>query len=203
MEILMSKSSLAIAALPIKLKSDLCLLGQRLKLARKKRKMTIKGLSQDLGFSSFIISKIENGEPSIPFAKIIKLLTYLNLNSQLNEFLQTTMESDDKFSLIEKKRLQDHPLLLSMGNLGQAVKKLRKSRKISIDRMASCIFASPVTIKKLEKGRPSISIGMIAAVLFFFRLEAQIEILARPENDKIGLSLDFQKLIKRPAPKGI
>jgi transcriptional regulator with XRE-family HTH domain len=199
----MSKSSLAIAALPIKLKSDLCLLGQRIKLARKKRKMTIKCLSQDLGFSPFIISKIENGEPSIPFAKIIKLLTYLNLNSQLNEFLQINMGNDDKLSSIEKRRLQDYPLLLSMECLGQAIKKMRKSRKISIARMASCIFASPVTIKKLEKGLPSISIGVIAAVLFFFRLEAQIEILARPENDKIGLSLDFQKLIKRPGFKVI
>jgi len=204
----MSKSSLAIAALPADSVAALSLLGQRLQLARKKRDWSLEELADLSGISAQTAAKIERGEPSVSFRFVIAVMLAMGIGFDIEELARTEDENEDISAqrrnleiLIAGSQPAERRVIL-LQRLGARLRAKRKARKITITHMASSMYASPVTVRQLEKGSPSVSLGITSAAMACLRLSEDIQKLALPEKDKIALSLDSlrqsqRKLVRR------
>ncbi len=79
--------------------------------------------------------------------------------------------------------------------LGQDVRKARLRRKYTMELMATRASISRVTLTKVEKGDPSVAIGIYAKVLFVMSLDYNLSELL--SNDPAGLAIVDQDLPKR------
>jgi len=199
----MSKSSLAIAALPADSVVALSLLGQRLQLARKRRDWSLDELAGLARISSQTAAKIERGEPSVSLRSVIAVMLAMGIGLDIEELVQAEDLGEDASEhrrnreiLLAGRQFADRPLLL-LQRLGVRLRAKRKERKITIAHMANCMYASPVTVRQLEKGSPSVSLGIAAAALACLRHSGDMQKLALPEKDRIAMSLDSLKQSQR------
>lgn len=81
--------------------------------------------------------------------------------------------------------------------LGQDIAVARKKRRISTVSMAERAFISRNTLYKLERGDPTVSIGIYAAVLSILGLVDKLGDVAERGDDEIGLDLDEDNLPER------
>ena len=81
--------------------------------------------------------------------------------------------------------------------LGEDMAVARKKRRISTVSMAQRAFISRQTLYKLERGDPSVSMGIYAAVLAILGLEDGLGDIADRREDNIGLDLDEDNLPDR------
>ncbi|MFC1524288.1 helix-turn-helix domain-containing protein [Thermodesulfobacteriota bacterium] len=78
--------------------------------------------------------------------------------------------------------------------LGEYIKIARKRRKISIRVFAERMMVSPPTVIALEKGRPSVSIGVFLQALTALSMDNHFSDFLAPENDKIGLGQEIRRI---------
>jgi transcriptional regulator with XRE-family HTH domain len=81
--------------------------------------------------------------------------------------------------------------------LGKRIRLARKRRNLTIKEIARCMYASPVTVRKVECGDPSVSLGMVASVLACLGLPREFDKLIRFEDDAEGIMLDRDRLEAR------
>ena len=81
--------------------------------------------------------------------------------------------------------------------LGADIAVARKKRRISTVSMAECAFISRATLYKVEKGDPTVSMGIYATVLAILGLAKGLGEIADRINDPLGLDLDEEHLPKR------
>ncbi|MHC8509306.1 MAG: XRE family transcriptional regulator [Rhodospirillales bacterium] len=94
------------------------------------------------------------------------------------------------------------PARRALRKLGADINAARRRRRIPTAVMAERASMSPVTLNKIEKGDPGVSIGNVAKVLFVLGMTERLSDLADLRNDKIGLVLEHESLPKRiRAPK--
>lgn len=199
----MSKASLAIAALPADSVSALALLGHRLQLARKRRDWTLEELAGLARISAQTAAKIERGEPSVSLRLVIAVMLAMDIGIDIEELVPTENTSEDAYE--QHRRLE----ILAVGRqfeelsrillqrLGSRLRATRKAHKITLNHMACCMYASPVTVRQIEKGSPSVSLGIVAAALACLRHSGDFIKLAVPEKDRIAMSLDSLKQSQR------
>lgn len=84
-----------------------------------------------------------------------------------------------------------------MENLGEHIRLARMRRRIRQDDMAKRICIAIKTYRKIEKGDPSIAIGLYLSALYMLGLHADFSLLASPERDRIGLMQEEMRLPKR------
>ena len=77
-------------------------LGERIKLARRRRKLSTLVVSQRAGISRTTVYKVEAGEPGVTMGTYLRVLATLGLDGDLD-----AVASDDKVG----RTLQDHGLL--------------------------------------------------------------------------------------------
>ncbi len=77
-------------------------LGERIRLARRRRKLSTLVVAQRAGISRTTVYKVEAGEPGVTLGTYLRVLATLGLDSDLN-----AVASDDKVG----RTLQDHGLL--------------------------------------------------------------------------------------------
>lgn len=63
--------------------------------------------------------------------------------------------------------------------------------------MAERAFTSRPTISRVERGDPSVSMGIYASVLFVLGMTDKLGALADAGSDEIGLGLEHERLPKR------
>jgi hypothetical protein len=63
--------------------------------------------------------------------------------------------------------------------------------------MAERVFINPKTLTKVERGDPTVSLGIYAVVLFVLGLTPRIGELADARSDELGLQLEEEQLPKR------
>ena len=85
----------------------------------------------------------------------------------------------------------------TLAKLGEDIAVARKKRGISTVSMADRAFISRNTLSKLEKGDPSVSIGIYTSVLSLLGLVDRLGQVAERSEDDIGLDLDEDNLPKR------
>tara|TARA_R110001592_G_scaffold254129_2_gene517444 strand:+ start:13464 stop:13799 length:336 start_codon:yes stop_codon:yes gene_type:complete len=84
--------------------------------------------------------------------------------------------------------------------LGGDIAVARKKRRISTVSMAERAFISRGTLYKLEKGDPSVSMGIYATVLALLGLVDGLGNLADRGTDTLGLDIDEDRLPQKVQP---
>lgn len=77
------------------------------------------------------------------------------------------------------KQLQEN-----LSIVGEQIRMARLRRNLSIEQIAERAQCSRLTVAKLEKGLPTVSVGVLLRVLYALQLDGDILILAR--DDKLG-----------------
>ena len=84
--------------------------------------------------------------------------------------------------------------------LGEDIAVARKKRRISTVSMAERAFISRGTLYKLERGDPSVSIGIYATVLAILGLVDGLAQVADRRSDELGLDIEEDRLPKKVQP---
>jgi len=85
--------------------------------------------------------------------------------------------------------------------LGEDIAVARKKRRISTVSMAERAFISRGTLYKLERGDPSVSMGIYATVLAILGLIEGLGNVADRGTDTLGLDIDEDRLPKKVQPR--
>ena len=84
--------------------------------------------------------------------------------------------------------------------LGEDIKLARLRRKLSMEQISQRAGISRSTLWQIEKGKPNVSMGHYAQVLFVLGLEKNLSTMVA--DDVLGRKLlDAEILVKRRAPK--
>lgn len=98
------------------------------------------------------------------------------------------------------------PVRRTLRKLGTDIRDARRRRGIPTRVMAERVFISRMTLNKIEKGDPSVSLGSYATALFILGMNERLADLADPRHDSVGLSLQDRLLPKRirlPRPRKV
>ena len=89
------------------------------------------------------------------------------------------------------------PVKRALRMLGEDIRLARLRRRIPMALMAERVNVSRTTLTKVEKGYPSVSLGVYATVLFVLGMIDRLADLADIRQDEVGLALDEERLPKR------
>ena len=89
------------------------------------------------------------------------------------------------------------PLARALRKFGEDVRDARKRRRIPTAVMAERASISRMTLNKIEKGEPNVSMGAYAKVLFALGLWERLANLVDIQSDARGLELEDAQLPKR------
>ena len=79
--------------------------------------------------------------------------------------------------------------------VGEQIKLARLRRNLSVAQVAERATCSPLTVSRIEKGVPTVAIGIYLRVLYALQLDDDILLLAK--EDKLGKSLQDLSLKTR------
>ena len=82
-------------------------------------------------------------------------------------------------------------------HLGENIKLARKRRRIRQQDMAERIAVAIKTYRKIERGDPTVGIGLYLSALFLLGIHEDFSLLAAPDRDSTGLSLENKYLPER------
>jgi DNA-binding XRE family transcriptional regulator len=83
----------------------------------------------------------------------------------------------------------------------QRVQLAPRKRNLTMAMMAERIGAAKTTYLKVEKGAPSVSMGIYAMALYVLGFRDAIGDIVDPGRDDVGLLLDIERLPKRVRPR--
>lgn len=89
----------------------------------------------------------------------------------------------------------------SLAKLGTDISTARRKRHLTTVMMAERIGVAKSTYLKVEKGAPSVSMGVYAMALFVLGFGDALGEIVDPRRDDVGLLLDTERLPKRVRPK--
>jgi len=84
-----------------------------------------------------------------------------------------------------------------MRKLGEDIRAARRRRSIPTELMAERAFTTRTTLRKVEQGDPSVSLGIYATVLFVLGMTDRLRDLADSSRDKLGIELADEQLPQR------
>ncbi|MCM1042275.1 MAG: helix-turn-helix domain-containing protein [Bacteroides sp.] len=82
-----------------------------------------------------------------------------------------------------------------MNLVGEQIRLARLRRNLSIAQVAERATCSPLTVARIEKGAPTVAIGIYARVLYALQLEDDLLLLA--QEDRLGRTLQDLSLKHR------
>ena len=82
----------------------------------------------------------------------------------------------------------------ALAKLGEDIAVARKKRRISTISMAERAFIGRNTLYKLERGDPTVSIGIYATVLSILGLVEKLGDIAERSADELGLDIEEDNL---------
>ena len=91
---------------------------------------------------------------------------------------------------------------LALVKLGEDIAIARKKRRISTISMAERAFISRGTLYKVERGNPTVSMGVYATVLAILGLVEGLGQVADRRDDILGLDIEEDRLPKNIVPAG-
>ncbi len=89
------------------------------------------------------------------------------------------------------------PVARALRKLGHDVKDARRRRRIPMAIMAQRASIGRMTLSKVEKGEPGVSLGTYATVLFILGMAERLADVADPRHDSVGLMLEEERLPQR------
>jgi transcriptional regulator with XRE-family HTH domain len=85
----------------------------------------------------------------------------------------------------------------SLRKLGQDIRDARRRRGLPAAVVADRAFTSRPSLKRVEQGDSAVSIGIYAAVLQALGLLDELDQIADPSRDAVGLALATEQLPQR------
>lgn len=85
----------------------------------------------------------------------------------------------------------------SLHKFGEDLSLARRKRKITVAMMTQRLAISKSTYIRVEKGDPTVSLGIYAMALFSLGLGTPFSELVDPGSDQQGLLLDYSSIPKR------
>lgn len=79
--------------------------------------------------------------------------------------------------------------------VGEQIKLARLRRDLSLTQVAERATCSPLTVSRVEKGAPTVAIGIYLRVLYALQLDDDILFLAK--EDKLGRQIQDMELSTR------
>src|SRR5664279_3061754 len=89
------------------------------------------------------------------------------------------------------------PVARALRKLGHDIRDARRRRRIPVVILAERASISRMTLNKVEKGDPGVSLGTYATVLFVLGMVDRLADAADPRHDKVGLELEEEHLPER------
>jgi transcriptional regulator with XRE-family HTH domain len=89
------------------------------------------------------------------------------------------------------------PVGRALRKVGQDIRDARRRRRIPVAILAERASISRMTLHKVEKGEPGVSVGAYATVLFVLGMVERLANLADARNDAVGLALEEERLPQR------
>lgn len=89
------------------------------------------------------------------------------------------------------------PVSRALRKLGQDIRDARRRRRIPVEIMAERASISRMTLNKVEKGHPGVSMGIYARVLFVLGMIERLGEVADVTSDTLGLELEEERLPQR------
>ncbi len=89
------------------------------------------------------------------------------------------------------------PVQKALKTLGINIKEARIKRRLTMKLVAERAGIKTDTLSNVEKGCPTVSIGIYAKVLFVLGLVDNIYELANPDKDEVGKIMESENLPKR------
>ena len=89
------------------------------------------------------------------------------------------------------------PVQRAMRKLGKDIAAARRRRRIPVAIMAERASISRMTLNRVEKGEPTVSMGAYATVLFVLGMTDRIGQLVDAREDDIGMALEEERLPQR------
>jgi transcriptional regulator with XRE-family HTH domain len=85
----------------------------------------------------------------------------------------------------------------ALRKLGHDLSVARKRRRLTMALVAERAFISRLTLARVERGDPGVSLGIYATVLFVFGMADRVGELADPGKDPVGRGLEEEQLPRR------
>lgn len=98
---------------------------------------------------------------------------------------------------MSKKTHLPIPVQQALRRLGKDISAARRRRRIAMELMSERAGFSRITLSKIEKGDPSVSMGLYASALFVLGMIDHLAELADASNDIVGRELEEESLPKR------
>ena len=99
------------------------------------------------------------------------------------------------------------PVIRALPKLGHDIRDARRRRRIPVAILAQRASISRMTLNKVERGKPGVSAGTYATVLFTLGMADRLADVADPRHDSVGLALEEEhlperiRLSRRPNPR--
>jgi transcriptional regulator with XRE-family HTH domain len=85
--------------------------------------------------------------------------------------------------------------------LGNNIQTARKRRGWTLEEMAGSMLVTRKTLSRLESGDPSVGLSVLAAALHVLGMVNDLQSVATPENDSVGIFFERQRLPQRVRKK--
>lgn len=89
------------------------------------------------------------------------------------------------------------PAKRALHKLGLDIRHARLRRRLPLAVVAERALIAQGTLRKVERGDPSVSFGIYATVLFILGFNDRVMNLADAGSDAVGLGLDEERLPRR------
>ena len=89
------------------------------------------------------------------------------------------------------------PVARALRKLGHDIRDARRRRRIPVAILSERASISRMTLNRIEKGDPRVSLGAYATVLFALGMAERLADVADPRHDSVGLDLEEEHLPER------
>jgi hypothetical protein len=89
------------------------------------------------------------------------------------------------------------PVIRALRKLGHDLRDARRRRRIPVAILSERASIGRMTLNRIEKGDPRVSIGAYATVLFSLGMADRLADVADPRHDSVGLALEEEHLPER------
>ena len=89
------------------------------------------------------------------------------------------------------------PVKRASAKLGEDISAARRRRRIPMAVMAERAFVTRKTLSRVERGDPSVSLGIYATVVFALGMIDRLADLVDSSADRLGVMLEDEQLPKR------
>jgi transcriptional regulator with XRE-family HTH domain len=89
------------------------------------------------------------------------------------------------------------PVRRALRKLGHDIRDARRRRRIQQAILAQRSSISRMTLNKVEKGEPGVSMGTYATILFSLGMSDRLADVADPRHDAVGRELEEEHLPQR------